>query len=221
MGKNSVILLHGLLCNDHFMDPLAKRLRAEGYNVLNIDYPSRQGDLATLADHIHPQIAEFLEQHPKGNVHFVGHSLGGLLTREYLQRHPLERNGRVLMIGTPNQGSTAVDRIRSSRLAPLGRWLAGPVGDQLATDHPRAHLTRNTVGIIAGELPLNPMRLLGGEASDGLVTVESTRLGTPHKHIVVPAEHVSMPVNPRVMQEAVQFLKTGKFTDHGRAAGRV
>ena len=129
MGKGSVILLHGLLCNDHLMKPLAQRLRAEGYDVLNLDYPSRQGDLAALADRIHPQIVEFLEERPKGNVHFVGHSLGGLLTREYLQRYPLERSGRVLMIGTPNQGSTAVDRIRSSKLAPLGRWLAGPVGD--------------------------------------------------------------------------------------------
>lgn len=221
-AKDSVVLLHGLICNDRFMRPLEKRLLAQGYNVLNIDYPSTTGNLSRLAEHIHPKIDQFLEAHLTGKVHFAGHSLGGLLIREYLELHPVGNDlGHVLMMGTPNRGNTIVDWVRDSRFAGLARRIIGPVGDELATQHshpPLPKIRGSKAGVIAGEIPLH--RLLGGEAGDGLVTVASTRLDTPHRHIVVPAEHVRMPSNRRVLDEAVHFIDKGKFTETGRGGAR-
>lgn len=221
-AKDSVVLLHGLICNDRFMKPLEQRLLAKGYSVLNIDYPSTTGNLAKLAEHIHPKIDQFLEAHLSGKVHFAAHSLGGLLTREYLELHPVGNDlGHVLMMGTPNRGSAIVDWFRESRFAGLARRIVGPVGDELATQHahpPLPKIRGSKAGVIAGELPLH--RLLGGEAGDGLVTVASTRLDTPHRHIIVPAEHVRMPFNRRVLDNAVHFIQKGEFPGAGRAGGR-
>lgn len=218
MARGNVILLHGLLGSAVHMELLAARLRAEGYKVCNVDYPSRKGELATLANNIHPQIAQFMEANPEGDVHFVGHSLGGLMIRHYLDQHPCARIGRVMMLGTPNRGSATADRLVNSRLAPFARGVVGPVGDQLLTDFAHPPLRQGEASVIAGNLSFNPLSWIRREAGDGLVPVESTRLDTPHAHTVLRVEHITMPLDPRVMERVVRMLNTGHFEERGGAA---
>src|SRR6202000_1112853 len=94
-----------------------------------VDYPSRQKSLEALTEEIHPAIERFAAR-IEGSLHFVGHSMGGLLTRVYLARYRPARLGRVVMLGTPNGGSEIADRLKN--FLPY-RLFFGPAGQQLRT----------------------------------------------------------------------------------------
>ena len=204
----SVVLLHGIARSKRSMASLARRLEAEGYRVLNLDYPSRRLNTQELAEWIHPAVAEFVEQ-SDGPVHFIGHSMGGLVINDYLPRYPCAKLGHVVMLGTPLHGSRFADMLRDN---PLFRAFFGPAGQQLTTDIERRAAAMPSVGIIAGESRLNPLSgTILGETSDGTVAISSTRPDIPHHHIIVPAAHMFMPDRPQVQDRVVQFLGHGKF----------
>lgn len=91
---------------------LERALRAAGFATLNIDYPSRSKPIAALAEDIHPAITRFAER--DAPLHFVAHSMGGLVARAYIAKHRPARLGRVVMLGTPNSGSEVADLLRGS-----------------------------------------------------------------------------------------------------------
>lgn len=103
-----VVLLHGMARTSASLRVMARRLRREGFAVLNLDYESRHGTLESLADAIHPAVAAFAAG-LESRLHFVTHSLGGLLVRVYLSQHKPTRLGRVVMLGPPNDGSPIAD----------------------------------------------------------------------------------------------------------------
>src|ERR1700754_2078984 len=109
-------------------------LEASGFAVLNVDYPSRQKSLEALAEEIHPAIERFAGG-TEGALHFVGHSMGGLLARVYLARYRPVRLSRVVNVGTPNSGSEITDRLKN--LLPY-RLFFGPAGQQLGTQRDAA-----------------------------------------------------------------------------------
>jgi pimeloyl-ACP methyl ester carboxylesterase len=178
-----VILLHGILLPARTMEPLARRLREQGYTVCNIDYPSRRHPLEKLASIILPEVQACAEE--AGIVHFVGHSMGGLLIRTLLHHHPLQHQGKVVMLGTPNHGSEVADFLKDWKLY---RWLYGPAGQQLGT-HPvlRENLFGTPdfpLGIIAGTRSIDPLSSwIIGRPSDGKVSVHSTRVAGMTDHI--------------------------------------
>lgn len=206
------MLLHGLARTARSMRPLIAPLESAGFRVCNIGYPSRHFPIDVLAqDHVLPPL-----QRCVGNarrVHFVTHSMGGIVLRKLAADGALRAVGRVVMLAPPNGGSEAVDWFGHTGWF---RALNGPAGLQLGTapDGFVAQLGAApfALGVIAGSRTFNPMsaRVFGG-ASDGKVAVERTKLRGMHGHVVVPATHTFLMRRADVQQLTVRFLQTGSF----------
>ena len=211
--QDGVVLLHGISRTALSFRKMQAALEATGFATLNLDYASRRHPLETLAGHIHPAIEHFAAR-LTGELHFVGHSMGGLLTRVYLARHRPERLGRVVMLGTPNRGSEMADRLK--RFAPY-RAFFGPAGQQLGTqrDAVTAALLPPVdypVGIIAGDRSVDPFasRFLP-KPHDGRVSIENTKLDGMSDHVVVHGAHPFLVRNDDAIKETISFLKNGTF----------
>src|SRR5262249_53269460 len=127
--RDGVVLLHGISRTARSFRKMQTAIARAGYATLNIDYASRRRALEELAEDIHPAI-ELFAGALGGSLHFVCHSMGGLLARVYLTRHRAQNLGRVVMLGTPNGGSEIADRLKGS--LPY-RAFFGPAGQQLGT----------------------------------------------------------------------------------------
>lgn len=208
-----VVLLHGLARTSASMQRMARQLDSAGFGVCNIDYPSRHHPIDVLArEHVLPAIRECQRQ-PTQPIHFVTHSLGGIITRELHARGHLPNIGRVVMLGPPNQGSEVVDKLREWRLF---RALNGPAGDQLGTDAqawPR-HLgpVGFELGVIAGRWSVNPLlSMLIPGTDDGKVAVRNTQVDGMRDFLVLPVTHPLMMRNRKVIHQTIHFLRHGRF----------
>jgi pimeloyl-ACP methyl ester carboxylesterase len=208
-----VILFHGIARTSRSLGKLDRALRQAGFATLNLDYPSRRKPLDLLADHVHPAVADFAGQNP-GTLHFVGHSMGGLLARVYVARHRPAELGRVVMLGTPNGGSEVADLLQG--LAFYRRFY-GPAGQQLTT-HLDGVLRSlpdldYAVGIIAGNSSIDPISsiLIVPRPNDGRVSVESSRLDGMAGHITVKASHNGLLRNRLAIDQTIAFLREGRF----------
>jgi pimeloyl-ACP methyl ester carboxylesterase len=212
--RDGVVLLHGISRTYRSFRRMQAAIEAAGFATLNLDYASRRRTLQVLAEDIHPAIARFVEG-TEGSVHFVGHSMGGLLTRAYLTKYRPKRLGRVVMLGTPNSGSEIADRLKD--FWPYRAWF-GPAGQQLGTGRNAALAAilppvDYPVGIIAGIRSVDPMAsAFLPKPNDGRVSVENTRLEGMVDHIAIGAAHPWLPRNAVAIEQTIAFLRDGRFT---------
>ena len=213
-----VILLHGLARTAGSMNSVQRRLQEHGYLVVNQGYPSRQEPIEVLAATAIPQALAECANAP--TVHFVTHSMGGILLRAYLVQHDVPALGRVVMLGPPNQGSEIVDRLAN---VPGFGLLNGPAGKQLGTspnDVPKTlGPVRFELGVIAGTRTLNPLlSQLLPNPDDGKVSVAATKVEGMTDFIALPVSHPLMMNNTEVMAQILAFLEIGRFNDGQKPA---
>ena len=215
-NRRPVVLLHGLGRTRHSMRRLERTLRARGYDTLNHGYPSRMDDIATLAAGMAHCVAEWADNGP---LDFVTHSLGGILVRVAVAAGdlPRDRIGRVVMLGTPNEGSELADLLPAMPVVgPLYARVTGPAGLELGTTErgvpARLPPVDFEVGVIAGDRSWNPLfSALLREPNDGKVRVDSTRVAGMTDFLVVPHWHPMLVTAPDVIEQVVHFLECGAF----------
>ena len=216
--REAVVLLHGLGRSPRSMRPLARALQARGYDVVNLGYPSRRKTIEELSRHLDAEMARCCSGRA-GRVHFVTHSLGGIVLRHYLGNGRVGNLGRVVMLGPPNGGSELVDLL--NRL-PLFRHHAGPARGQLGTGPAglpaRLGAVDFDLGVVAGTRSWNPLFswLLPGP-DDGMVALEKTRVEGMSDFLVVPRTHAFMMRSRDVARQTAAFLRNGAFDRDVRA----
>jgi pimeloyl-ACP methyl ester carboxylesterase len=225
-AAETVVLLHGLGRGFRSMSYLESRLARAGYTVVNVPYPSRTLPIETIAAEWLPAMLRAHDAARATRVHFVTHSMGGIVLRAWLARTTAAERahlGRVVMLAPPNAGSEVSERLAAF---PPFRWFTGVNGRRLgprATDLPRAlgpwPADAPPLGIIAGDRSLNPLfsAWLPGP-DDGKVSVASTRLAGMTDAIVLPHSHTWLMWRADTLVQVVNFLREGRFAPE--AAGR-
>ncbi len=212
-ANEGVILLHGLCRTRASMAKMAHALSKAGFIVKNVNYPSRTQSIAYLSDRAISPALDSLQSCAK--VHFVTHSMGGILVRSYFSRHQNNSLGRVVMLGPPNQGSELVDRL--GRLW-LFKRINGPAGSELGTD---PNSTPNQVGpvgfelgVIAGDRSINWINsLIIPGKDDGKVSIDRTKASGMKEHLIIHATHPYLMKNATAIQASLRFLQSGSFTE--------
>jgi pimeloyl-ACP methyl ester carboxylesterase len=209
--RENVVLLHGLGRSAANMWILKWRLQARGYRICNIGYDTRVQSIERVSDAVFESLSGCVEEGEP--THFVTHSLGGLVLRSLLARHPISNPARAVMLAPPNQGSEIADWIGSF---PGTEGLLGLLASQLGTgidDLPRL-LPRPSIpfGVIAGDRWINPVGpWLLPSPHDGTVSVASTRLEGMSDHLVLPHTHTFIMNSAEVAEQVDVFLRTGRF----------
>ena len=190
----TVVLIHGLGRSRRSMWLVGLWLKFCGYRVTSIGYPSHRVSIAAaVQQHLNPAL-EQLEIAPGSQVHFVTHSLGGIVFRAWAaQRDPAFPLGRAVLLAPPNQGSQIIDELRQWGWV---RWFLGPVSAELGTN---AASTPNTLGL--------------GSESDGVVTIASAHGEGEADFTLLPTNHATIILQPAVFRAVHRFLQTGSFKE--------
>ena len=214
----TVILLHGIARTSSSMWRIESVLRARGYEVVNLDYPSRKGSIDELSDFLGQTLATCCAD-PDKKVHFVTHSMGGIVVRHHLARQLPPNLGRVVMLSPPSGGSEMVDLLSDN---PLFELTLGPAGQELGTDSSSVPRQLGAVdfelGVIAGDSSVNPVfsELIPGK-DDGAVSVENAKTPGMTDFLTLPYSHTFIMFSLEVIEQTIHFLENGVF-DHREEA---
>jgi pimeloyl-ACP methyl ester carboxylesterase len=206
-GKDSVVLVHGLWLHAMAMRLVHRRLEQCGYTVHSYSYPSMRLDLDQNAE----RLRRYCETLPGGKLHFVGHSMGGLVAARAAALVPPACRGRIVLIGTPFRDSFAARALQ--RLPGGTRMLGASIGQWLGRDH-AAWLETSELGVIAGSRPFGLGRVIAPglpRPNDGVVAVEETTVPGMRDRIVLHVGHSEMLLSRAVVQQVCAFLQHGQF----------
>jgi pimeloyl-ACP methyl ester carboxylesterase len=203
-----VILVHGLWMSGFALDVLKRRLESSGeFRAVSFTYPSVTG---SMSEHVR-RLIDLARAQQAGQVHFVGHSLGGVVVFQALRSTDDLPPGRAVLMGPPLQGcraATSVARVR------VGRTILGAaINEEVIDCAPRVWSGHRDIGVIAGSMGVGLGRLFGNLTGphDGTILVDETRLPGAKDHIVLRTSHTGMLLSPEVARQAKHFLSEGKF----------
>ena len=202
-----VVLLHGLWMRGFTLISLRRKLESAGFSVDLFDYASVMQDSSASIEKLLALTARTTDR----IVHFVGHSLGGLLALQTLQHQPGLIEGRVVCLGSPLRGSSVA---RALANFPGGSFLLGGSADILHAGLDQWQ-GKQQVGAIAGRLPIGLGSAIGNLSAphDGTVSVEETRLPGLTDHIIICASHTGLPFSSEAAGLTTRFLRDGRFVE--------
>lgn len=211
--KDLVVLLHGMYRDARAMKTLEKYLDSLNYEVKNISYPSTEYPIETLAEDYLGSSLAALNIEKGRKVHFVTHSMGGILVRYYLKQHHLDSIGNVVMIAPPNKGTELADFLVNPLWSDTSKNPAKfQLGSEVNSWVNQLGPVNFTLGVIAGDLNNNFVTdwIVEGK-DDGVVSVESTKVLNMSDFITVPDKHYRLRANRTVMQQVAYFLRHKQF----------
>ena len=207
----AAVFVHGLFLNGAEFTLLRRRLARDfRFAGHRFSYPTVHGSMEGAVE----RLRRFVQGIEADRIHFVGHSLGGVVLCRYFESHPCDRAGRVVMLGSPLAGS------RSGRAVArhsVTRRIVGPlVNAELVGDcRPRCWQCAIDLGVIAGTSPMGLGRFFARfeEDCDGTVSVSETKLDGITAHLTLPVSHMGMLMSHRVARQVGTFLSTGRFDE--------
>lgn len=208
-----VILLHGMGRTESSFQRMEESLRDEGYLVWNSPYRSSTDKVGVLAATAIDPGLEYCTNSETAKIHFVSHSLGGILIRHYLQDHEIIGLDKIVMIAPPNHGSELADVLSK---VFLYRWIMVPAALQLGTDEDgliaQLEEVPGVIGVIAGNKSWNFVfsSIIPG-SDDGKVSVKSAKLSEMEDMIELSESHTFILRSDPVIQHSIYFLKNGSF----------
>ncbi|MEU4802056.1 alpha/beta fold hydrolase [Actinosynnema sp. NPDC023587] len=202
-----IVLVHGIGDNRSAFAVLSGALRRRGFGVVHaVNYgvlTALTGDVRRSAALLGEHVERICEQTGSDRVHVIGHSLGGLIARYYVQR--LDGDARVktlVTLGTPHGGTLAAYLFPT----PLTRQLRP--GSELLSE-------------LAG--PCRPcgthFAVVWSEMDQVVVPPRHARLEHPSLRVeeyrIRDSGHLSLLVDPRVVQAVVTAVtRTDDATSH-------
>ena len=220
--EHCVILIHGLARTSRSLRKLGKEVETHGYKVFYLDYPSRHFTIEHLALKYIPKLLLKCGTRHYKQVHFVTHSMGGVLLRYYLSKNTIKNLGNTVMLSPPNQGSEVADKL--SRFS-LFQWFNGPAGMQLKTGAgfltTRLGKANFPVGIITGTVPSifdSFFWLLIPGENDGKVSVESAKLQGMKDFLSVNKNHTYIMNDNLVINQTIHFIEHACFIKSNKSA---
>jgi len=206
VAEEAVVLVHGIYMNGLDMSLLRRRLEHAGFSALRFSYHSLKNTPLENA----LALQGCIEKISNPVIHYICHSLGGLVVRQLFHLYPEQRPGRIVTLGTPHSTSSAAQKL--NQFAP-GRMLLGKSTRYgLLGDAPPWH-NSHELGVIAGTLRLGFGMFIPGipRPNDGTVAVAETRLDGMTDHIILPVSHFGMLISSVVARQAIHFLQHGHF----------
>ncbi|MFW5968253.1 MAG: esterase/lipase family protein [Persicimonas sp.] len=192
----AVVLVHGMGRTELSMVSMKRTLEEQGYRVINWGYSSYCCSVDEIGQRLADDLDDLEEPRPD-RLHFVGHSLGGIIIRWLLHHDPPPEKGRVVTLATPHRGAEVADRY-----VDYGEWLYDPLDDLTTDEESTARslppIEDRQVGTIAGEY-------------DGKVAPEEARVPRETDHAEVPAHHSFLMGRADVQELVVRFLQNGRF----------
>jgi pimeloyl-ACP methyl ester carboxylesterase len=204
-----VVYVHGLWMPGDESLLLRHRLAQEfDLTLHSFRYSAAYSTMSTIT----ARLEDFVRELPGSEVHFVGHSLGGLVIHRFLERFPAQPPGRAVFLGTPCVASRAAEQ--ASRFTPVAHLMGQSVAEELLQPRERRWTHAQALGIVAGTQPLGVGQLLAkfNEDNDGTIAVSETRMPGMSAHIVLPVSHLGMLMSARVARETGTFLTEGRFS---------
>ena len=207
--REAVVLVHGIWMNGLEFWRLRRRLERAGYECHIFKYHVWGKPLAETAERLH----EFAESINAPVVHFVAHSLGGIVLMHLFDQFPfISKDGRIVLLASPVNGSVVAKRLA---YLPLTRWALGQSMEEGLDGNVPKWRGWQDIGTISGTLPLGAGLIVGGPSlpHDGTVSVEETYLKGATDSIIMSVSHTGLLISTDVATEVVTFLRTGKFDE--------
>jgi len=204
-----VVYVHGLWMPGQESLILRHRLAQEfGLTLHSFRYSAAAASMRAIT----ARLADFVRELDAAQVHFVGHSLGGLVIHRLLEHFPEQPPGRAVFLGTPCVASRAAER--ASRFAPIAHLMGPSVAEELLQPQTRRWTHARELGVVAGTQPLGVGQLIAGfdEENDGTVAVSETRMPGAADHLALPVSHIGLLLSGRVARETGLFLTSGRFS---------
>ena len=116
-----ILLVHGIMDNRSVFTVFRRSLRSRGFGAVHaVNYGLFTGDIRTAAQELHAHVEQLRERSGTDRVHIVGHSLGGMIARYYVQRMGGSSAVDTLVtLGSPHHGTMAAYLLPT----PLARQL--------------------------------------------------------------------------------------------------
>ncbi len=206
--REIVVCIHGLWMNGWCMKPITHYLNRYGHECRRFSYRS----LRCTPQHNARLLGQFVDRLDADIVHFVAHSLGGIVLLHYFQTFDTARPGRVVMLGTALAGSSAARYV--SRNTLIRKSFLGASADALIGNMPAWKGTR-PLAVLAGTRGCGIGQALGAPLhtpNDGVVAVSETRTKYCTVHKLIPYSHTGMLLAKPVAAWVSEFLRTGNVT---------